>query len=98
MPVEAVRGYDEKLADYPAMGIPHYMIVHPRTGTIEVHSGARPAFGPLQRVDEFDEASLAEDEGHPVRGLSSRERLAPHHDRLRHLRRAGVRVFLSHGA
>ncbi|NEY32716.1 Uma2 family endonuclease [Streptomyces sp. PRKS01-65] len=30
--------YIEKLADYPAMGIPHYMIVDPRTGTIEVHS------------------------------------------------------------
>ncbi|WP_208816868.1 Uma2 family endonuclease [Streptomyces prasinus] len=30
--------YDEKLADYPAMGIPHYMIVDPRTGTIQVHS------------------------------------------------------------
>lgn len=30
--------YDEKLAEYPAMGIPHYMIVDPRTGTIEVHS------------------------------------------------------------
>ncbi|GGZ78852.1 Uma2 family endonuclease [Streptomyces echinoruber] len=30
--------YSEKLADYPAMGIPHYMIVDPRTGTIEVHS------------------------------------------------------------
>ncbi|MBZ6285118.1 Uma2 family endonuclease [Streptomyces olivaceus] len=29
---------DEKLADYPAMGIPHYMIVDPRTGTIQVHS------------------------------------------------------------
>ncbi|MEU9186440.1 Uma2 family endonuclease [Streptomyces sp. NPDC048484] len=30
--------YIEKLADYPAMGIGHYMIVDPRTGTIEVHS------------------------------------------------------------
>lgn len=30
--------YIEKLADYPAMGIDHYMIVDPRTGTIEVHS------------------------------------------------------------
>jgi Uma2 family endonuclease len=30
--------YGEKLAEYPAMGIPHYMIVDPRTGTIEVHS------------------------------------------------------------
>ncbi len=32
------NAYDEKLADYPAMGIPHCMIVDPRTGTIEVHS------------------------------------------------------------
>ena len=30
--------YGEKLAEYPAMGIAHYMIVDPRTGTIEVHS------------------------------------------------------------
>ncbi|MFB9348053.1 Uma2 family endonuclease [Streptomyces heliomycini] len=30
--------YGEKLAEYPAMGIPHCMIVDPRTGTIEVHS------------------------------------------------------------
>ncbi|MFI0811202.1 Uma2 family endonuclease [Streptomyces echinatus] len=31
--------YVEKLADYPAMGIDRYLIVDPRTGTIEVHSG-----------------------------------------------------------
>ncbi|MFH8488430.1 Uma2 family endonuclease [Streptomyces longisporoflavus] len=30
--------YGEKLTEYPAMGIEHYMIVDPRTGTIEVHS------------------------------------------------------------
>ena len=30
--------YTERLAEYPAMGIGHYMIVDPRTGTIEVHS------------------------------------------------------------
>jgi Uma2 family endonuclease len=30
--------HGEKLTEYPAMGIPHYMIVDPRTGTIEVHS------------------------------------------------------------
>ncbi|MPY62303.1 Uma2 family endonuclease [Streptomyces spongiae] len=30
--------YSEKLAEYPAMGIAQYMIVDPRTGTIEVHS------------------------------------------------------------
>ncbi|MFE2434379.1 Uma2 family endonuclease [Streptomyces sp. NPDC059409] len=37
-PSNPSNDYDEKLADYPAMGIPHYMIVDPRTGTIEVHS------------------------------------------------------------
>ncbi|MDQ1026353.1 Uma2 family endonuclease [Streptomyces umbrinus] len=30
--------YGEKLAEYPAMGIAHYMIVDPRTGTVEVQS------------------------------------------------------------
>ncbi|MDO0935947.1 Uma2 family endonuclease [Streptomyces sp. DG2A-72] len=30
--------YVEKLTEYSAMGIAHYMIVDPRTGTIEVHS------------------------------------------------------------
>ncbi|GAB2805751.1 hypothetical protein GCM10027073_42960 [Streptomyces chlorus] len=30
--------YGEKLAEYPAMGIPHSLIVDPRTGTIEAHS------------------------------------------------------------
>jgi Uma2 family endonuclease len=30
--------YARKLAEYPAMGIAHYLIVDPRTGTIEVHS------------------------------------------------------------
>ncbi|MGA5504072.1 Uma2 family endonuclease [Streptomyces umbrinus] len=30
--------YAVKLTEYPAMGIGHYMIVDPRTGTIEVHS------------------------------------------------------------
>ncbi|WP_093781456.1 Uma2 family endonuclease [Streptomyces sp. yr375] len=30
--------YGDKLAEYPAMGIAHYLIVDPRTGTIEVHS------------------------------------------------------------
>lgn len=37
-PSNARTDYDEKLADYPAMGIPFYLIVDPRTGTIEVHS------------------------------------------------------------
>lgn len=30
--------YIEKLTEYPAMGIEHYLIVDPRTGTIQVHS------------------------------------------------------------
>ncbi|MEU0650109.1 Uma2 family endonuclease [Streptomyces umbrinus] len=30
--------YGAKLTEYPAMGIAHYLIVDPRTGTIEVHS------------------------------------------------------------
>ncbi|WP_079659912.1 Uma2 family endonuclease [Streptomyces sp. 3214.6] len=30
--------YGDKLTEYPAMGIAHYLIVDPRTGTIEVHS------------------------------------------------------------
>ncbi|MYW68990.1 Uma2 family endonuclease [Streptomyces sp. SID8379] len=30
--------YRDKLADYPAMGIAHYLIVDPRTGTIDAHS------------------------------------------------------------
>ncbi|MCC2280716.1 Uma2 family endonuclease [Streptomyces sp. ET3-23] len=35
--------YTEKMADYPAMGIPTYLIVDPRKGTIEVHSMPTPA-------------------------------------------------------
>ncbi|AZM55333.1 hypothetical protein DMA15_24480 [Streptomyces sp. WAC 01529] len=37
-PSNPSNDYGEKLSDYPAMGIGHYMIVDPRTGTIEVHS------------------------------------------------------------
>jgi hypothetical protein len=38
-PCDPSDGYGgEALADYPAMGIAHYLIVDPRTGTIEVHS------------------------------------------------------------
>ncbi|MGW5738602.1 MULTISPECIES: Uma2 family endonuclease [Streptomyces] len=37
-PSNPSNDYGEKLAEYPAMGIEHYMIVDPRTGTIEVHS------------------------------------------------------------
>jgi Uma2 family endonuclease len=43
--------YSEKLAEYPAMGIPHYMIVDPRTGTIEVHSA--PCNGRYQNTDPY---------------------------------------------
>ncbi|MCF4140105.1 Uma2 family endonuclease [Streptomyces sp. Tue 6430] len=43
--------YIEKLADYPAMGIPHYLIVDPRTGTVEVHS--EPCRGRYTRKDPY---------------------------------------------
>ncbi|MFF4898488.1 Uma2 family endonuclease [Streptomyces sp. NPDC001068] len=43
--------YDEKLDDYPAMGIGYYMIVDPRTGTIEVHS--EPCKGRYTRKDPY---------------------------------------------
>ncbi|MFC8242450.1 Uma2 family endonuclease [Streptomyces chartreusis] len=43
--------YIEKLADYPAMGIAHYLIVDPRTGTIEVHSD--PCKGRYMRKDAY---------------------------------------------
>lgn len=41
----------EKLADYPAMGIPHYMIVDPRKGTVEVHS--EPCAGRYTRTESY---------------------------------------------
>lgn len=43
--------YIEKLADYPAMGIEHYLIVDPRTGTVEVHSD--PCKGRYARKDAY---------------------------------------------
>ncbi|MFE0347923.1 Uma2 family endonuclease [Streptomyces griseoluteus] len=43
--------YVEKLADYPAMGIAQYLIVDPRTGTIEVHSD--PCKGRYARKDAY---------------------------------------------
>ncbi|MDW4908873.1 Uma2 family endonuclease [Streptomyces sp. ADMS] len=43
--------YGEKLTEYPAMGIAHYMIVDPRTGTIEVHSD--PCKGRYQQKDPY---------------------------------------------
>ncbi|MFC9285859.1 Uma2 family endonuclease [Streptomyces sp. NPDC057052] len=43
--------YIEKLADYPAMGIEHYLIVDPRTGTVEVHS--EPCRGRYTRKDPY---------------------------------------------
>lgn len=43
--------YGEKLTEYPAMGIAHYMIVDPRTGTIEVHS--EPCKGRYSRKDPY---------------------------------------------
>ncbi|MGW2698672.1 Uma2 family endonuclease [Streptomyces sp. NPDC001340] len=43
--------YIDKLSDYPAMGIAHYLIVDPRTGTIEVHSD--PCKGRYTRKDPY---------------------------------------------
>ncbi|MGF0170538.1 Uma2 family endonuclease [Streptomyces sp. Marseille-Q5077] len=37
-PSNPSNDYGEKLTEYAAMGIAHYLIVDPRTGTIEVHS------------------------------------------------------------
>ncbi|MBJ3808906.1 Uma2 family endonuclease [Streptomyces flavofungini] len=37
-PSNPENDYVGKLADYPAMGIEHYLIVDPRKGTIEVHT------------------------------------------------------------
>ncbi|MFJ9023968.1 Uma2 family endonuclease [Streptomyces sp. NPDC102259] len=41
----------EKLADYPAMGIPCFMIVGPRKGTIEVHSD--PSRGRYRHTESY---------------------------------------------
>lgn len=43
--------YGEKLTEYPAMGIAHYMIVDPRTGTVEVHS--EPCKGHYQHKEPY---------------------------------------------
>ncbi|MFF5012350.1 Uma2 family endonuclease [Streptomyces sp. NPDC001165] len=43
--------YIDKLSDYPAMGIAHYLIVDPRTGTIEVHSD--PCKGRYTRKEPY---------------------------------------------
>ncbi|MEU3420627.1 Uma2 family endonuclease [Streptomyces murinus] len=50
-PSHPTNDYIEKLADYPAMGIAHYLIVDPRTGTIEVHSD--PCKGRYARKDSY---------------------------------------------
>ncbi|MGI5375642.1 Uma2 family endonuclease [Streptomyces sp. CA-251387] len=50
-PSNSNNDYVEKLADYPAMGIAHYLIVDPRTGTIEVHSD--PCKGRYTRKDAY---------------------------------------------
>ncbi|GAA2481693.1 hypothetical protein GCM10023100_50110 [Actinocorallia cavernae] len=50
-PSNPTNDYIEKLADYPAMGIAHYLIVDPRTGTIEVHSD--PCKGRYARKDSY---------------------------------------------
>ncbi|MFJ9564420.1 Uma2 family endonuclease [Streptomyces fuscichromogenes] len=43
--------YVEKVSEYPAMGIAHYMIVDPRKGTIEVRS--EPCGNCYQRMDPY---------------------------------------------
>lgn len=50
-PSDPSNDYGEKLTEYPAMGIAHYMIVDPRTGTIEVHSD--PCKGRYQQKDPY---------------------------------------------
>ncbi|MFD8804828.1 Uma2 family endonuclease [Streptomyces sp. NPDC059597] len=50
-PSNPTNDYIEKLADYPAMGIAHYLIVDPRTGTIEAHSD--PCKGRYARKDAY---------------------------------------------
>ncbi|MGV9425162.1 Uma2 family endonuclease [Streptomyces sp. NPDC003656] len=50
-PSNPANDYIEKLAEYPAMGIAHYLIVDPRTGTIEVHSD--PCKGRYARKDAY---------------------------------------------
>lgn len=50
-PSDPNNDYGEKLTEYPAMGIAHYMIVDPRTGTIEVHSD--PCKGRYQQKDPY---------------------------------------------
>ncbi|MEU9402205.1 Uma2 family endonuclease [Streptomyces sp. NPDC048242] len=50
-PSNPTNDYIEKLAEYPAMGIAHYLIVDPRTGTIEVHSD--PCKGRYARKDAY---------------------------------------------
>ncbi|MGY0491997.1 Uma2 family endonuclease [Streptomyces sp. WG-D5] len=43
--------YRDKLADYPSMGIEHYLIVDPRVGTVEVHSD--PADGRYRSKEPY---------------------------------------------
>lgn len=50
-PSNPANDYIEKLADYPAMGIAHCLIVDPRTGTIEAHSD--PCKGRYARKDAY---------------------------------------------
>ncbi|MGH4029673.1 Uma2 family endonuclease [Actinomycetota bacterium Odt1-20B] len=61
----ASNDYEGKLADYPAMGIPHYVIVDPRDGTA-VHYWApsqrtgRPAYDNRQRYQFGDTITVNE--------------------------------------
>ncbi|MEU1133632.1 Uma2 family endonuclease [Streptomyces sp. NPDC005900] len=50
-PSDPGRDYVTKLRDYPRMGIPVYVIVDPRDGTITVHSGPDTSAGEPRYVD-----------------------------------------------
>ncbi|MFE0172579.1 Uma2 family endonuclease [Streptomyces sp. NPDC059002] len=50
-PSDPGRDYVAKLRDYPRMGIPVYVIVDPRDGTITVHSGPDTAAGEPRYAD-----------------------------------------------
>ncbi|QIB43759.1 Uma2 family endonuclease [Streptomyces aureoverticillatus] len=50
-PSNPENDYGAKLSEYPAMGIDHYMIVDPRTGTIEVHT--EPCGNRYQRKEPY---------------------------------------------
>jgi Uma2 family endonuclease len=54
-PSNPLNDYVEKMHDYPAMGIPIYLLVDPRKGRLEVHSepGAAPDGPKYHRTYEY---------------------------------------------